>query len=283
MPHVRTHDFGWRPDLADHRDYSMGHEAVVALLRKLKMRTRTRRAQRERVDWREFCGPSEEPQDLASSTALACVGLIQHFERRTSGRLLRLSGTFAHCAALRLMNNTGNAEVSVRAVLKAIVRCGVPPEKYWRDGSSLPEREPDPFTYSFQRDFRTLLYLRLDDRKMTGEQTLDRLKSFLAAGFPCVFGCPVCTCLTDDGDIPFPTAADSVLGGQAWMAVGYDDKLRIRSDKGALLVQTFRGPNWGDQGFGWLAYAYVRQRMAMDFWTLLKPSWLRSGELNLPQ
>jgi C1A family cysteine protease len=65
--------------------------------------------------------------------------------------------------------------------------------------------------------------------------------------------------------------------------VGYDDKLRIRSDKGALLVRNSWGADWGDGGYGWLPYEYVRQQLAVDFWTLLKPSWLKSGEFESPR
>jgi C1A family cysteine protease len=67
------------------------------------------------------------------------------------------------------------------------------------------------------------------------------------------------------------------------VAVGYDDSRRIRSDKGALLVRNSWGPDWGEAGYGWLPYSYVKRRLAMDFWTVLKPAWLRSGEFELPQ
>jgi len=112
---------------------------------------------------------------------------------------------------------------------------------------------------------------------------LNTLRSFLAAGFSFAFGSPLCTSIGKDADIPFPTAADSVVGSQAVTAVGYDNKRRIRSDKGALLVRNSWGAGWGDQGFGWLPYSYVTRRLAADFWTLLQRSWLRSGEFELPQ
>ena len=59
------------------------------------------------------------------------------------------------------------------------------------------------------------------------------------------FGFPVSTAVTAEPEIPFPTAADSILGGQAVTAVGYDDKARIRSDKGATLGAKLMGQRLG--------------------------------------
>jgi C1A family cysteine protease len=283
MPVMRSPDFGWQPDPADHRDYSLRHETVISWLRRLKMRTRKRKTWPESVDWREYCGPIEDQQGLATSAAHAGVALIQQFERRASGRLIQPSRLFVHYAALRLLNDSGNSGVSLRWVLKAMVRCGVPPEKYWPYDSSRLACKPDAFAHSFQRESRGIRYLRLDTRQMPGPQILDQVKSFLAAGFFLAFGFPVCASVTDAAEIPFPTAADAMVGGQAVTAVGYDDKLRIRSDKGALLVRNSWGPDWGDYGYGWLPYSYINERLAVDFWTLLKPSWLRSGEFEVPE
>jgi C1A family cysteine protease len=283
MQRVDIRDFGWRPDLPDHRDYPVDHDVAATVLSQLKVRSRKPPELPTSVDWRDYCGPVEDQQELGTSAAHACVALIQQFERRASGRLLRLSRLFAHQAARRQLNSGGDARVSLRTVLKAIVQCGVPPEKYWPYDASKLTCEPDAFAYSFQRRFRTLRYVRLDSREANGEQVLSRLRGFLAAGFPFVFGFPVCTAVTDEAEVPLPRSTDAIVGGQAVTAVGYDDKRRIRSDKGALLVRNSWGDKWGDNGYGWLPYAYVIERLAMDFWTLLKPAWLRSGEFKYPR
>jgi len=57
---------------------------------------------------------------------------------------------------------------------------------------------------------------------------------------------------------------------------------RIRSDRGALLMMNSWGHKWGDGGAGWLPYTYVRERLAADFWTLLSPQWLASGDFRRP-
>lgn len=66
------------------------------------------------------------------------------------------------------------------------------------------------------------------------------------------------------------------------MAVGYDNARRVRSTKGALRVRMSWGEDWGEGGYGWLPYAYVERGLAVDFWTLLRPDWLASGEFLRP-
>ena len=125
--------------------------------------------------------------------------------------------------------------------------------------------------------------MRLDGRQQTGKDTLRIAQGFLAAGFPFALGFAVSNAVGQDAEIPFPTVFDSIRGGMAVLAVGYDDNLRIRSDKGAMLIHASWGAEWGDHGYGWLPYAYIRERMALDLWTVLKRSWLRSADLHRPQ
>jgi C1A family cysteine protease len=275
--------FEWHPDVADHRDYVFEHDRVGSLLSRLKPSLRKSADRPDRVDWREFCGPVEDQQGLPISVAHACVGLVQQFERRASGRMLALSRLFVHQASQRLNNLAGSSDLSLRLVLKAMVRCGVPPETVWPYDRARFEVEPDSFAHAFQREFRNLAYIRLDSRHLAGDEVLARLQSVLAAGFSFAFGFPTFSSLSGNAEIPFPVAADDMVGSRAVTAVGYDDKLRIRSDKGALLVRNSWGADWGDHGFGWLPYSYVRNRLASDFWTLMKPSWLRSGEFGRPE
>jgi C1A family cysteine protease len=124
--------------------------------------------------------------------------------------------------------------------------------------------------------------VRLDPPGSRGRDTLRKVKSFLTAGFACVFGFPVSTTVTNESEIPYPTVFDAIRGGQAALAVGFDDNRRIRSDRGGLLISPNWGSRWGDCGFGWLPYTYVVQQLAVDFWTLVRPAWLASGEFQRP-
>ena len=60
--------------------------------------------------------------------------------------------------------------------------------------------------------------------------------------------------------------------------VGFDDK-QISASRGAFRVYCPWGNEWGDQGLGWLPYTFIERRIALDFWTIIKPEWVNSGEL----
>jgi C1A family cysteine protease len=273
---------GWQPDLPDHRDYTVEHAAVQRWLRRMKLAP-DQAGLPPTIDWREYFAPITEQGELPTSSAHACVALVQYFERRASGRLVRPSRLFVHANAKRLLCQRSDGGVGLRTVLKALVRFGGPPEEYWPYRAAALTHSPPPFTYGFAREFNKIRYFRLDGRQQSGKETLQLAQGFLAAGFPFALGFPLSNAVGRDAEIPFPTVFDSVRTGTAAVAVGYDDSLRIHSDKGAVLIRTAWGTDWGDDGYCWLPYAYIRERVAVDLWTLLKRSWLRSGEFHRPE
>ena len=74
---------------------------------------------------------------------------------------------------------------------------------------------------------------------------------------------------------------DAPHGGQAVVAVGYDDT-HLSTSRGALLIRSSWGRGWGDEGYGWLPYAYVEEQLAVDFWTVIRADWLASEEFTKP-
>ena len=220
---------------------------------------------------------------MPTSCVHACVALAQYFEHRATGRLIHPSWLFILAIAERLLGQPCGQGVSPRAVLKALVRFGAPPEEFWPYSSAALPPDPLPFTYSFAREFKKIRFVRLEARQHSGEETLRAAKSFLAAGFPSVVGFPVSTAVTREPEIPFPAMLDRVRTGMAVLAIGYEDKARIHSEKGALLIRNSWGSDWSDGSYGWLPYSYIRERLAIDLWTLLKRSWLDSGEFRRPK
>jgi len=87
------------------------------------------------------------------------------------------------------------------------------------------------------------------------------------------------------GKIPSPARGESVLGGHAVLAVGYDDSLPIGSGDnekvGAFLIRNSWGESWGERGYGWLPYEYVLGGLAEDWWCLVKAEWIDTGQFGV--
>jgi C1A family cysteine protease len=275
--------FGWRPDLPDFRDFTHETPEILELLKGLKARRRRGSSASEpmQVDLREHFSEPLDQGPIASSPAHACAGLMEYFEQRASGRRLEPSRLFLHYNARRLAQSFDVGTNDLRATLKAAATCGALPERYWPYDPAKLDVTPDAFHYSIAARFRDLRYVRLDSRDAVGSTTLEAVRSFLAGGFPVAFGLAVPTSLTRRAEIVYRPTFESVLGGQALVAVGYDDRW-LGSCRGALLVRNSWGPEWGEGGYGLVPYGFVAARLAVDFWTMLKPDWLASGEFRRP-
>ena len=190
---------------------------------------------------------------------------------------------------------------SLRQTFKALQLFGIPQERYWPYTLRSPDfdLEPNPFCYAFAKSYQALKYFRLDPPAPSGapvapeprqaETTLAQIKVILASGFPAVFGFIYDETYdrlggkeaTDGGQIVCPQTPEEVKAlrdsgqGHAVLAVGYDD------DRRAFLIQNSWGRDWGQQGYGWLAYDYVRQGLATNWWTLLTSQWVEVGSFGL--
>jgi C1A family cysteine protease len=276
-----SYSLGWQESLPDFRDYSLESPEVRAMLERLSPGP-PRDALVEMESLASFFPEIEDQGPINSSPAQACVDLVQYFDRRALGRTVRLSKLFVYQAAQRLIGSSGTGAIDLRSTLKAITSFGIPYEQHWPYDVEKVNDEPTAFLYAFADRFRSIRYIRLDARNQTGQETLAIVKSLLNAGFPAVFGFSVPTSLSRDGDIPYRPTFDTIQGGQAVVAVGYDDE-RISGTKGALRIRNSWGRDWGDDGYGWLPYAYVEEQLAADFWTLLSDEWLDSDEFQRPR
>ena len=140
--------------------------------------------------------------------------------------------------------------------------------------------EPSAFCYAFASSYKAINYFRLDSHGVVGEDLLKRIKQFLASGHPSMFGFTVYNFGNENGEIAFPSDNDSVQGGHAVIAIGYDDKREIGRDTGALKIRNSWGRGWGEDGYGWLPYRYVEEGLADDFWSLFKADYTKTGNFD---
>jgi len=269
---------GWERDLPDFRDYTPEADSVKKVLAKSQALKAAVQAPPKSVDLRKWCSPVEDQGDLGSCTANAGAGLLEYYERRASGHHLDASRLFLYKATRNLLGWTGDEGAYLRDTMKAMVLFGMPPEKYWPYKIPKFDDEPPAFCYAFAQSYQAIVYYRLDPSGTSTSQVLKNVKEKLAAGLPSMFGFSVYSSMPGSGDgkgeIPFPGSGDSLEGGHAVVAAGYDDNKKIGKDKGALLIRNSWGKEWGDNGYGWLPYAYVEQGLAVDFWSLVKAEFV---------
>lgn len=277
---------GWLPDYPDFRDYTEEHKEINSLIvpsgilkKKVKLPSS--------VDLREWCSPVENQGSLGSCTAHAGVGVVEYYERRAFGKHIDASRMFLYKVTRNLLHWTGDTGAFLRSTMGALVLFGVPPEEYWPYGIADFENEPTAFCYAFAQNYQAIKYYRHDPSKIPSDLLLNRIKTYLTAGHPSMFGFTVYSSIEQagtTGKIPYPCKGERIEGGHAVVAVGYDDKMKIRNsglcsaeNTGALLIRNSWGPSWGDGGYGWLPYEYVLKGLAEDFWSILKKEWVDTG------
>lgn len=288
---------GWMPDLPDIRDYTEDTPGVRDLLGPTGVGRGPARGRRPArlpaaIDLRPWASPVEDQGGLGSCTAQAGAGVIEYYERKSFGRHVEASRLFLYKASRNLMKSRGDSGAYLRSTMGAMVLFGVPPEPYWpyTDAADGFDREPPAFCYAFAQNYKTLLYYRHDPAGAARTGLLEKLKTYLAAGHPAMFGFTVYSSIEQaeaSGRVPLPFGRERIEGGHAVVAMGYDDAMTVSNAaggepaRGALLVRNSWGRGWGEKGYGWLPYAYVQRGLAEDFWSVLKKDWIDTGEFKI--
>lgn len=286
---------GWLPPLADLRDYTEDQADIKSMTSKLKLSGSTDpKSAPPSVDLRPWCSTVENQGRLGSCTAHAAVGIVEYYQCKAFGEHLEGSRLFVYKATRNLMQVTGDTGAWLRNTMAALALCGVPNEKYWPYTDESPEfdNEPPSFLYAIADNYEAIRYFCHDPvgTNVAGEHVLKRVKLFLQAKIPSMFGFygfPSFSSCPQPGGIPYPCEGERAEWGHAIVAVGYDDNKEIENSrcgkktKGALLIRNSWGEGWGEDGYGWLPYAYVENRLALDFWSLLSMGWVDTGQFGL--
>lgn len=240
--------FGWKRDLPDHRDIKFKVTVPVELP--------------PMVDLRDKCPPVYDQGELGSCTANALGGAYQFEEMKQGTENFIPSRLFIYYNE-RVIEGTVNEDngAMIRTGMKTLVDKGVCPETQWPYIPSKFTSKPCSPCYKAALNNQVLQYLRISPH------TILEVKQCLALGYPVVFGFTVYDSMATPsvaktGVVPMPGPNDSVMGGHAVLAVGYDDS------KNALIVRNSWG-NWGLGGYFYLPYGYVSDpNLSADYWTI---------------
>jgi C1A family cysteine protease len=265
--------YGWRPDLPDHRDFMYGAIAQIPAVSALPAS----------VDLRPLCSNIEDQGQLGSCTGNALVGVLEFLERKDKVLFADLSRLFVYYNE-RMIENTvsQDAGASIRDGIKTLATYGVCQENaatvrtnwemFWEWLTATSKQtnwpydiskfavKPPASCYTAALAHKITLYGRLN--------TLLEMKACLASGFPFVYGFTVYDSfesqeVADTGIVPMPDKTESVLGGHAVAAVGYNDASQ------RFIVRNSWGANWGMKGYFTMPYDYLADRnLSDDFWTV---------------
>ena len=293
---------GWIPQPPDLRDYTEETEDITPILEHTGLKpilsmapgAPLPEAPPSIIDLRQWCSPIENQGALGSCSAHAGMSIVEYFQIRRHNRHRNGSRLFVYKTTRNLMGVTGDTGAWLRTVMGALRLCGVPHERFWPYTTAKPDfdKEPPAFVYSIAEDYEAIRYFAHDPwyRNVPGERVLNNVKRYLWAGIPSMFGFYGFRTFnyTDvKGGVPYPCPRESAIWAHAVAAVGYDDDMKIKNTycgkqtKGALLIRNSWGKGWGDKGYGWLPYDYVRNKLAIDFWSLINMEWVDTGVFKI--
>jgi C1A family cysteine protease len=178
-----------------------------------------------------------------------------------------------HYYATRKIEGTTNEDsgATIRDAIKAGVSYGVANENMWPYDIAKYRTNPPSAVWADASKHKVTSYHSIADGDLAS------IKSAIAQGNPVGFGFQVYDYfLTSDmaskGKLCLPKANESLHGGHAVTAVGYDDLVSMPDGSvGAMLIRNSWGSDWGiGGGYFWLSYNYVANtRLCSDFWVVL--------------
>lgn len=247
----RSKRYGWKRDLPDFRDKP--YMALSISLDQLP----------EQVDLSLPSMPILSQEDLGSCTAnaLSSAHLYeQHNQKKESPfQPSRLFIYYNERVMIGMEDEDSGAYI--RDGIKTMVSEGVCREETWPYRTSRFRSKPDEECYKEALNYQVVEYARL-------QQSLYLMKCCLFSGHPFVFGFSVyesfeSNAVAKTGIIPMPRKSESLLGGHAVSAEGYDNRTKY------IKCRNSHTKNHGDEGYLYLPYEYISNPdLAADFWKI---------------
>jgi C1A family cysteine protease len=164
----------------------------------------------------------------------------------------------------RVIENTVNNDngAMIRDGIKTVNKLGVCPEDMWPYNPSEFTQKPQSGCYKEALKHQALSYHRV-------VRDINQLKGCLSQGYPFIFGFSVYegfegTKVAQTGVLDMPAKKESLIGGHAVTAVGYDDPEK------RFIVRNSWGTGWGQKGYFTMPYEYLlHEQLSNDFWMIL--------------
>jgi len=239
--------YGWVPDVSDHRDEYFKSTFGVRLP--------------DHVSPLGTDNPIEHQGSLGS-----CVGQATTSALEIVLDCDPLSRLMAYYQA-RVLEGTVDIDAGamIRDAIKGFIKHGCCNESSWE--YDITKFATKPTDYCYEEAELTIPKISRYERITT----LKDVKIALSNGLPVIFGFAVPDYFetedyTDGHIVRLPTDRDSIVGGHAVVAVGYDDR---SSDK-FIWVRNSWGKEWGENGYFKMDQKWFsdRRRLCDDMWVI---------------
>lgn len=218
-----------------------------------------------RMDLRQWATPIDDQGELGACTGFSVKAARELMLVRDGQPATTLSPLFIYYYE-RLQEGTvdEDAGAMITSGMQVLQKQGVALEALW---SYDPSNDNNPVTKEkFQLPPTPEANQNALQFRVKKIQPLDKLRDIryaLSKRQPVVIGIEVYEAFYDppQGRLPIPNPKDQSEGGHAVTVVGYDDAEKV------LIVKNSWGPAWGDQGYFYLPYEYVKLGLASEAWT----------------
>lgn len=141
----------------------------------------------------------------------------------------------------------GTEGTTIRAAMKILNKQGVPTESGWEYDDSAVNK-PEFWAKPTARWNKSKSYYKIESiREM--KETLQKIGPFVAG----VLVYDTWSNPTNSGYVSFPNDIYNYLGAHAICIVGYNE------DKKRFKFKNSWGRSWGNNGYGWLSYRYMKE------------------------
>ncbi|HVP20382.1 MAG TPA: C1 family peptidase [Anaerolineaceae bacterium] len=250
---MAKHGYGYVPDKQDDRDFAfMSARPAAAPLPPA-------------VDLRKQCSPVRDQGQLGSCTGFAiAVGLREFLQIKLGATLVPMAPMFVYYEE-RLMEHDVNQDAGAqpRDGLKVLAKIGCAPEADDPYNIAAFTNKPSAKAVADAAQYKIAAYHRL--------KNLNDIQTCLAGGTGVVLGFKVyesfeSNAVAQTGKMPMPASGESVVGGHAVFACGYQTDSGTAGG-GYLIVKNSWGTGWGDNGYFYMPFAYVTPSLVSDAWT----------------
>ena len=236
-----------------------------------------------KVDYTAEMSPVKDQQQLGSCVGFAVTAMKEwqeqkeHLEELKSGKKYKrkekhydLSESWIYWNSKKIDPWPEEEGTSIRYAMKVLNKIGVPTEKAW-PYDDINFSQPKSWTTMIARWSLIKSYWRIT--------SLPELKTALIkTPVPIGIGCyEEIFYVGSDGVVSYPANPSICYYGHAVCAIGYND------NKGLVKFKNSWGPDWGEKGYGYVDYNYIRDFM-WDAWTsedlsVTKEMLRKSGDL----